>query len=138
MTAPAILVATAQQARHASATAAGMGMTALLVTAPEACARLGPGYLLEAIRQAGSPPALLDCGSDPGWAMLALRLGWRDLHLAGPPHALAPIAAMAAARGARFHAALPAAFDLAADPAGLAPWLARHGAAGLSPPPGGR
>ena len=123
--APAVLFATAQQAQSAVASGSALGMAVTLVTAAGACARLGPGYLLEAVHRAGRPPALLDCGSDPGWAMLALRLGWRDLHLAGPSQAGERIAAMAAACGARFHPALPDAFDLEADPAGLDAWLAR-------------
>lgn len=123
---PAILFATPQEACRAAAVARALDMAIMLVTADEACARLGPGYLLAAVRRAGGPPALIDCGTDAGWAMLALRLGWRDLHLAAPPPTVRRLAGMAAACGARLHRTLPPAFDLAADPAGLEAWLGGH------------
>ena len=73
--------------------------------------------------------ALIDCGRDAGTAMLALRLGWRHLHLQGTPDIVARVAAMASACGTRFHAGLPQALDLAAawpvDEA-LEAWLAAH------------
>lgn len=138
---PAILFATPQQACRAVAIARALGTAIMLVTAGGACARLGPGYLLAAVRRAGGPPALIDCGGDAGWAMLALRLGWRDLHLAAPPATVRRLAEMAAACGAHLHRRLPPAFDLPAHPAGLEAWLRerRHdqnpAARGLSPPP---
>ncbi|MDE0045088.1 MAG: hypothetical protein OXU19_04400 [bacterium] len=84
----------------------------LLVTAPGACARLGPAYLLEMMRQAGADTpslrALIDCGPDAGYAMLALRLGWRDIHLKGEPSIVARIADMTRTSGGTFHHELPA------------------------------
>ncbi|MBC6440475.1 MAG: hypothetical protein GDA49_08745 [Rhodospirillales bacterium] len=93
-----------------------MGRPILLVTAPEACARLGPAYLLAMMRQAGADgdivAALIDCGPDAGYAMLALRVGWRDLHLTGSADTLDRVAAMAEAVGGTLHRSLPEAFDL--------------------------
>jgi hypothetical protein len=127
---PAVLVRTLAEARRATAAAQRHECPVLLLTEPGAQARLGPGYLLEMVHQAGAARALLDCGGDAGTAMLALRLGWRDLHLGGAADTVARVAAMAEAAGCCFHANLPAAFDLSAcgpvdEP--LVEWLALHG-----------
>ena len=83
----------------------------LLVTEPGACARLGPGYLFEMMRQAGAGckqvRMLIDCGPDPGYAMLALRLGWREIHLEAEPSIVARIADMTRSLGGTFHHELP-------------------------------
>ncbi len=97
---------------HAAVEAARRrGSGVLLVTEPGACARLGPGYLLEMMRQAGldhdAVRALIDCGADAGYAMLALRVGWRDIHMAGPGETARRVAEMTEAAGGRFHAVLP-------------------------------
>lgn len=127
---PAVLVRTLGEARRAVAVARRLGCPVLLLTEPGAQAWHGPGYLLEMMRGAGAALALLDCGKDAGTAMLALRLGWRHLHLRGEPDIVARVAAMAAASGAQFHAGLPPALDLAAawpvDEA-LEAWLTAHG-----------
>ncbi len=106
------VVETLEEARTAVAEARQCGREILLVTAPGACARLGPGYLLEMVRQAGagtpSVHALIDCGPDAGYAMLALRLGWRDIHFKGEPSIVARIADMTRACGGTFHDELPA------------------------------
>ena len=106
------VVETLEEARTAVVDARQCGQEILLVTAPGACARLGPGYLLEMMRQAGagtpSVRALIDCGPDAGYAMLALRLGWRDIHLKGEPSIVARIADMTKACGGTFHHELPA------------------------------
>ena len=49
------VVETLEDARAAVAEARRCGEEILLVTAPGACARLGPAYLLEMVRQAGAP-----------------------------------------------------------------------------------
>ena len=104
------VVETLEEARTAVVDARQCGQEILLVTAPGACARLGPGYLLEMMRQAGagtpSVRALIDSSPSSAWpqadagckcksAMLALRLGWRDIHLKGEPSIVARIAATA-------------------------------------------
>ncbi len=127
---PAILVETLAQAGRAMAVARRLQRAVLLLTAPGAQASLGPAYLLEMMRQAGADRALIDCGQDAGTALLALRLGWRDLYLAGPQDTAARVAAIAKASGATFHDRLPPAFDLAACPPvdePLVQWLTAHG-----------
>ncbi len=102
------IVETLEEARAAVAEARRCNRKVLLVTAPGACARLGPAYLLEMMRQAGADtPALIDCAGDAGYAMLALRLGWRDIHLKGAPSIVARIADMTRSCGGTFHHALP-------------------------------
>ena len=105
------VVETLEEARTAVAEARQRDSEVLLVTAPGACARLGPAYLLEMVRQAGagtpSVHALIDCGPDAGYAMLALRLGWRDIHLKGEPSIVARIADMTRTCGGTFHHVLP-------------------------------
>lgn len=127
---PAVLVRTLAEARRVIAAARGCGRAVLLLTEPGAQAWHGPGYLLEMMNEAGADRALLDCGGDAGTAMLALRLGWRDLHMRGSADSVARVAAMARAAGCRFHGDLPPAFDLSAcgpvdEP--LLEWLATHG-----------
>ena len=106
------VVETLEEARAAVEDAQRHDREILLVTAPGACARLGPAYLLEMVRQAGagtpSVHALIDCGPDAGYAMLALRLGWRDIHLKGEPSIVARIADMTRTCGGTFHDELPA------------------------------
>ena len=126
----AAVVATLAQARYAVAVAARLERPLLLITAPGAQASHGPGYLLEMMRQAGAARAVIDCGGDAGTAMLALRLGWRELHLSGHDDTVARVAAMTTALGGVFHAVLPAALDLSGpgpvdEP--LAAWLAGDG-----------
>ncbi len=105
------VVETLEEARAAVVQARRCDREILLVTGPGACARLGPGYLLEMMRQAGADTpcarALIDCGGDAGYAMLALRLGWRDIHLNGEPSIVARIADMTRACGGTFHHELP-------------------------------
>lgn len=127
---PAVTVRTLEQARRTVAAARGRGCAVLLLTEPGAHAWHGPGYLKAMMDQAGAARAVIDCGDDAGAAMLALRLGWRELHMTGPADTVARIAAMTAAAGARFHARLPESLDLGAlgpvdEP--LERWLAAAG-----------
>ena len=127
---PAVVVCTLDQARAVVAAARRLRAEIVLLTEPGAQAWHGPGYLLEMMAQAGAPRAILDCGRDAGAAMLALRLGWRDLHLGMERDAAARIVSMTHACGARFHAVLPPALALRPgrpvdEP--LAEWLAAHG-----------
>lgn len=105
------MIANLTEARAVVAVARRHRQQLLLLTEPGACARVGPGYLLEMTRQAGcegeTVRALLDCGEDAGYAMLALRLGWTELHLTGDPNTIDSIAQMTHAVGGRFHADLP-------------------------------
>lgn len=109
---PAVIVRDPAQARRAVTVARRLARPVLLRNEPGAQAWLGPAYLLEMMRQAGADHSLIDCGADAGTAMLALRVGWRDLHLSGVPDIVTRIAEMTQAVGGRFHAALPDAFDM--------------------------
>jgi hypothetical protein len=51
----------------------------------------------------------MDCGDDPGWALAALRTGFRTVVLAGHPRARMRVAAIARRMGARVIARPPAA-----------------------------
>jgi hypothetical protein len=110
-TAAAVTVTSLAEAKTVIAVAQRLGRPLILLTEPGACARVGPGYLLEMMRQAGCDDetlcAVLDCGEDAGYAMLALRLGWKDLHLTGDPDTIERIRQMIQAAGGRFHADLP-------------------------------
>ena len=101
-------------ARRTVDAARRLGCAVLLLTEPGAHAWHGPGYLKAMLEQAGAARAVLDCGDDAGAAMLALRLGWRELHMTGPADTVARIVAMTAAAGSRFHAQLPESLDLGA------------------------
>ncbi len=113
--AAAFVVTGPQEARELVDEARRHDRAILLVTEPGACARLGPGYLLEMMRQAGAGGdgvrMLIDCGPDAGYAMLALRLGWREIHVTGEPPVVARIADMTRSLGGTFHHELPAARD---------------------------
>ncbi|MDA0218474.1 MAG: hypothetical protein O3B22_02655 [Proteobacteria bacterium] len=127
---PAVVVCTLEQACAVVAAARRLRAEVILLTEPGAHAWHGPGYLLEMMVQAGAPRAILDCGRDAGTAMLALRLGWRELHLGMERDGTARIVSMTCACGGRFHAVLPPALALhpgrpVDEP--LAQWLAAHG-----------
>ncbi|MBN34687.1 MAG: hypothetical protein CMM46_07900 [Rhodospirillaceae bacterium] len=107
-----VTVRDAAEARAVTEIAARLDVAVLLVTEPDASGRYGPAYLLEMMRQAGLGDgcvhALIDCGDSAGQAMLALRLGWKDVHMTGPPDTTRRIAEMAESVGARFHQNRPA------------------------------
>jgi len=126
---PTVLVRTLEDARRVVAAARRLDRPVLLLTEPGAQAWHGPAYLIEMVRQAGATRAVIDCEEDAGTAMLALRVGWSELHLRGNPDTVARVAAMAAAGGGRLHPRLPAALDLATAPVDepLEHWLRRGG-----------
>ena len=110
-TTAAFVVETLDEARAVVDEAKERNHSILLVTEPGACARLGPGYLFEMMRQAGADGErvrmLIDCGPDPGYAMLALRLGWREIHFKAEPSIVTRIADMTQSLGGIFHHELP-------------------------------
>ena len=114
---PAVLVCDLAEVRHVTVMVKRIAKPVLLVTETEACARLGPGFLLAMTGGDGQRPdlvrALIDCGSDAGYAMLALRLGWREIHVTGAPESVVRIGEMTEAAGGRFHAILPVTFNFA-------------------------
>jgi len=102
-----VAVASLAEARAAleQGRAAGVGVT--LFSPPGAAAYLGVGFfwaLVEAAR-ADVPgvevEAVMDCGDDPGWALAALRTGFKAVVLGGHPGARRRVAAIAKALGAR-------------------------------------
>ncbi len=116
----------------ATALAAGheAGAPILLVTAPGAAAHAGPEFLLEIYRTAKAdvPDAqgdvLIDCGTDVGTAMRALRSGWRQMIFAGDDTVRGKIIDMAEQMDCVVHDARPETTDLndAGDPA----WACRQ------------
>lgn len=92
---------------------AASGAPAVLVSPPDAAANLGVGFfwaLVEAAR-AEFPgrdiEAAMDCGGAPGYALAALRMGFKTVVLRGDPRARARVAAIARASGARLLARPP-------------------------------
>ena len=102
-----------EEARAALRTARAAGMPVILVSPPGGAAYLGVGFfaaLIEAAR-AEFPEvaveAVMDCGEDPGWALSALRMGFKTVVLRGNPKARARVVAIARAMGARLLARAP-------------------------------
>ncbi len=93
------------EARAALASAGGVPV--VLVSPPGAAHYLGVGFfraLVDAAR-AEFPGAVIDgvmdCGDAPGFALSALRLGFKTVVLRGEPRAHARVAAIARSMGAR-------------------------------------
>jgi hypothetical protein len=95
------------EARAAAKAAASRGVALTLVSPPGAAAYLGIGFfwaLVEEVRAefpAVRVDAVMDCGDDPGWALAALRVGFRSIILGGNRRAHARVALIARAMGAR-------------------------------------
>ncbi len=85
----------------------------VLVSTPDAAATLGVGFFWALVEEARAAyPALrvdavMDCGDAPGYALAALRMGFRTIVLRGDPRARARVAAIARAMGARLLARPP-------------------------------
>ena len=95
------------EARAALRQGSDEGRPVTLVSPPDAAAYLGAGFfwaLVEAAR-AEEPrvavEAVMDCGDDPGWALAALRTGFKTVVLGGNVRARARVAAIARQLGAR-------------------------------------
>ena len=94
-------------ARAAFRRAREAGASLTLVSPPDAAAYLGAAYfwaLVEAAR--GEEPgvaveAVMDCGDGPGWALGALRTGFKTVILTGNAVARARVSAIAKRVGAR-------------------------------------
>lgn len=106
---------TLDEARAALGDARRRALSATLVSPPGAAAYLGVGFfwaVVEAAR-AEAPEveveAVMDCRDDPGWALAALRTGFKSVVLGGNRRARARVAAIARAMGARLLARPPAA-----------------------------
>jgi len=107
--APALTVAVHDlaQARAALEAAGELGVPIALVTAPGLVAMAGVGFCV-ALEEALGRPLLIDCGSEPGTALAALRAGARRLLLAGAPAARGKLEDIARQLGACLLAAPPA------------------------------
>ena len=85
---------------------ASAGAEFVLVSPPGAAGYLGVGYfaaLVDAARAefpGSAIEAVMDCGDDPGWALSALRMGFKTIVLRGDRRARARVAAIARAMGA--------------------------------------
>ena len=104
--------------RAALAAARDLDQAIVLLTAPGAAAAVGPDVLKAMVDDAAAAvpgarfDALIDCGSQPGIAMGALRAGWRHLVFQGDAMVQPKIADLARQHGAVLANATPAARDL--------------------------
>jgi hypothetical protein len=105
--APTVAVHDLAQARAALEAAGELGLSITLVTAPGLVAMAGVGFCV-ALEEALGRPLLIDCGSEPGTALAALRAGARRLVLAGAPAARGKLEDIARQLGACLLAAPPA------------------------------
>jgi len=112
---PAIIVRDAATAMIALRLAAPRG--ALLLSPPGAAESLGAAWFLAIVTEAATATpgvpweAALDCGSAPGHALAALRLGARVVILTPDVPAFGAVAGAAAECGAKVWTAAPPAFD---------------------------
>lgn len=101
------------EARAALAAGRAAGLPVVLVSPPGAAAYIGVGYfwaVVEAARAEFSEisiEAVMDCGEAPGFALSALRTGFRTVVLRGDPRARARVAAIARGLGGRLLARPP-------------------------------
>jgi fructose/tagatose bisphosphate aldolase len=122
--APVVVVHDLSHARAALAAAAAAGAPVTLLSPAGAAAYWGALYFHALIRLAAEAhpavafTAVLDCGERPGDVLAALRQGIADVVFHGDGEVREKLAAIAAARGARLHAPMPADLDLgrARDP----------------------
>ena len=107
MKAPAVIVHNLEHARAAVKAAGALGVPVVLISAPMAAAYLGAAYFLEITARAmGEYPGaravtVLDCGSDAGLALGALRVGCKAVRFTGPGVVRKKIADIAAQMGAQ-------------------------------------
>jgi hypothetical protein len=101
----AVTIYNAAQARAAAEAAGAHGV--LLLSAPAAAGFTGPAWFAEMV--GGHRPAALDCGTDPGHALAALRFGLKLIILRAPAAALRSCAEEV---GARILPERPSSLDL--------------------------
>jgi hypothetical protein len=83
VTRPIILFHDLDHAHAAVDAAAGLKIPITLQSAPGAAAYAGVGFLKAVVDEAGVSDAVIDCGTDAGTAMAALRAGWKRLVFSG-------------------------------------------------------
>jgi len=115
---PALIFHGFNDVRAALTVGRDLGRPVVLLTAPDAAARVGPDVLKAMVDEAAaSAPgaafdAIIDCGAAPGLAMAALRAGWRHLVFHGDTTVQPKIADLARQQGAVLDTAPPPARDL--------------------------
>ncbi len=106
MKAPAVIVHNLEHARAALKAAGALGVPVVLISAPMAAAYAGAAYFLEITARAmeeypnAKAACVLDCGSEPGLALGALRMGCKAVRFTGPAAVRKKIADIAAQMGA--------------------------------------
>jgi hypothetical protein len=109
----AAIVHSLSDARDLLCAAEHAGADAVIISPPGAAAYLGAGYfwaLAEAARAEFAAVAcevVMDCGDDPGFALAALRTGFKRIVLGGDRRARAAVAQIARGLGARVCARPP-------------------------------
>jgi hypothetical protein len=111
-----VTVTSPAQAAAACSAAAALASPLTLISAPEAAGSVGPAWfaaLIDDVR--GAFPdidlaSILDCGDSPGYALAALRLGFRVIRFDGP--AATRVIDIAGQYGARVIAVRPESLDL--------------------------
>ena len=109
------------QARAAVAQADAIGAPVELRSPPNGAAIIGPGAFkaiaddLAQTHPGAASSMILDCGTNAGLAMAALRQGCKDICVDVPAETHSKIAAMAQAQSARLHDPVEIVLDLAAS-----------------------
>ena len=123
---PTVIIHSAAHVHLVLVAARRLDARPVLLTPPGATAYAGVAYLKAMVDRAPGLDAILDCGAEAGFAMAAIREGWRDIYLAGDEIILGKIEDMLGQVDGRLRLALPSALDLgsADDPeARLKDWL---------------
>ena len=120
MSTRSVIVHDLPQARAAAAQANAIGAPVELRSPPNGAAILGPGAFkaiaddLAQTHPGAASSMILDCGTNAGLALAALRQGCKDICVDVPTETHAKIAAIAQAQSARIHGPVESALDLAA------------------------
>ena len=120
MSTRSVIVHDLPQARAAAAQANAIGAPVELRSPPNGAAILGPGAFkaiaddLAQTHPGAASSMILDCGTNAGLAMAALRHGCKDICVDVRAETHAKIAAMAQAQSARLHGPVEIVLDLAA------------------------
>ena len=127
MSTRSVIVHDLYQARAAATQANAIGAPVELRSPRNGAAILGPGVFkaiaddLARTHPGTASSMILDCGTNAGLAMAALRQGCKDICVDVPAETRAKIAAIAQAQSARLHGPVEIALDLAASANGGTP-----------------
>ena len=122
-----VIIHDLHQARAAVVQANAIGVQLELRSPSDGATILGPGVFkaiaddLTHTHPVAAPVMILDCGTNAGMAMAALRQGCKDICVDVPAETRAKIAAIAQAQSARLHGPVEIALDLAASANGGTP-----------------